>query len=48
MDAVWRESDTTPSRIEAALRDLEVRRHGEEEDHPFVPARVMNLSLIHI
>src|SRR5690349_3300353 len=46
MDAVWRESDTTPSRIEAALRDLEVRRHGEEEDHPFVPARVMNLVAI--
>jgi glucose-6-phosphate dehydrogenase assembly protein OpcA len=42
MDAVWRESDTTPPRIEAALRDLEVRRQGDDE-HPFVPARVMNL-----
>jgi glucose-6-phosphate dehydrogenase assembly protein OpcA len=46
VDAVWRESDTTPVRIEAALRDLEVRRHGDEEDHPFVPARVMNLVAI--
>src|SRR6476469_9586746 len=45
MDAVWRESDTTPPRIEAALRDLEVRRQGDDE-HPFVPARVMNLVAI--
>src|SRR5690349_19883664 len=46
MDAVWRESDTTPSRIEAALRELETRRHEGSEDHPFVPARVMNLVAI--
>jgi glucose-6-phosphate dehydrogenase assembly protein OpcA len=45
MDAVWRETDTTPARIEAALRDLEVRRQGDDE-HPFVPARVMNLVAI--
>jgi glucose-6-phosphate dehydrogenase assembly protein OpcA len=45
MDAVWRESDTTPARIEAALLDLEVRRQGDDE-HPFVPARVMNLVAI--
>jgi glucose-6-phosphate dehydrogenase assembly protein OpcA len=45
MDFIWRESDTTPTRIEAALRELEVRRHGDE-DHPFVPARVMNLVAI--
>src|SRR3954465_12969836 len=44
MDAVWRESDTTPSRIEAALRELEIERQGDE--HPFVPARVMNLVAI--
>src|SRR3954453_12802631 len=44
MDAVWRESDTTPSRIEAALRELEIEREGDE--HPFVPARVMNLVAI--
>jgi len=45
MDEVWRESDTTPSKIEAALRSLETRRH-ENDDHPFVPARVMNLVAI--
>src|SRR3954453_16273316 len=45
MDYIWRESDTTPTRIEAALRDLEVRRQGDN-DHPFVPARVMNLGAI--
>src|SRR3954466_5381996 len=44
MDAVWRESDTTPSRIEAALRELEIERQGDE--HPFVPARVLNLVAI--
>src|SRR5690348_756054 len=44
MDSVWRESDTTPSRIEAAVRDLELQR--TEDDHPFVPARVMNLVAI--
>jgi glucose-6-phosphate dehydrogenase assembly protein OpcA len=46
VDAVWRESDTTPSRIETALRELETRRHEDREDHPFVPARVMNLVAI--
>jgi glucose-6-phosphate dehydrogenase assembly protein OpcA len=46
MDAVWRETDTTPVRIEAALRDLEVRRHEDRDDHPFVPARVMNLVAV--
>ena len=45
MDAIWRESDTTPTRIEEALRHLEVRRCGDA-DHPFVPARVMNLVAI--
>jgi glucose-6-phosphate dehydrogenase assembly protein OpcA len=45
MDAVWRESDTTPSRIEAALLDLEIRRQGDDT-HPFVPARVLNLVAI--
>src|SRR4051794_21095250 len=45
MDAVWRESDTTPSRIEAALLDLEIRRQGDDA-HPFVPARVLNLVAI--
>jgi glucose-6-phosphate dehydrogenase assembly protein OpcA len=41
---VWSERDTTPSAIEAALRDLLARRY--HEDHSFVPARVMNLVVI--
>jgi glucose-6-phosphate dehydrogenase assembly protein OpcA len=45
MDSVWREADTTPTRIETALRELEMRRHGSD-DQPFVPARVMNLVAI--
>jgi glucose-6-phosphate dehydrogenase assembly protein OpcA len=45
VDTVWRETDTTPPRIEAALRELEIRRQGDDE-HPFVPARVMNLVAI--
>jgi glucose-6-phosphate dehydrogenase assembly protein OpcA len=45
MDEVWREQDTTPSRVEAAMRGL-VARRGEDNDHPFVPARVMNLVVI--
>jgi glucose-6-phosphate dehydrogenase assembly protein OpcA len=45
MDEVWRESNTTPARIDAALRDLEARRH-QGDDQPFVPARVMNLVAI--
>src|SRR3954451_5397616 len=44
MDDVWRERDTTPSRIEAALREMFVERHKEER--AFVPARVMNLVVI--
>jgi glucose-6-phosphate dehydrogenase assembly protein OpcA len=44
MDEVWSERDTTPSRIDAALRNMIVRRH--EDDRPFVPARVMNLVAI--
>ena len=44
MDDVWRERDTTPGAVEAALRDMFVRRHKEER--AFVPARVMNLVVI--
>src|SRR3954469_2033892 len=44
MDDVWRERDTTPSRIEAALREMFVERHKEER--AFVPARVMNMVVI--
>jgi glucose-6-phosphate dehydrogenase assembly protein OpcA len=41
---VWRERDTSPSAIEAALRELLCRRY--KEDRAFVPARVMNLVVI--
>jgi glucose-6-phosphate dehydrogenase assembly protein OpcA len=41
---VWSERDTTPSAIEAALRELLGRRY--KEDRAFVPARVMNLVVI--
>jgi glucose-6-phosphate dehydrogenase assembly protein OpcA len=43
-EEVWSARDTTPSEIEAALRDLLVRRY--KEDRTFVPARVMNLVVI--
>ena len=41
---VWSARDTTPSAIEAALRDLLARRY--HDDRAFVPARVMNLVVI--
>ena len=41
---VWSARDTTPSAIEAALRELLGRRY--QEDRTFVPARVMNLVVI--
>src|SRR3954471_4598209 len=44
MDDVWRERDTTPGAIEAALREMFVQRHKEER--AFVPARVMNLVVV--
>lgn len=44
VDAPWRERDTTPSRIEAALRELLNRAHSESE--AVVPARVLNLVVI--
>jgi glucose-6-phosphate dehydrogenase assembly protein OpcA len=43
-DAVWAERDTTPARVEAALRRLLAERH--QQSHSFVPARVMNLVAI--
>jgi glucose-6-phosphate dehydrogenase assembly protein OpcA len=42
-DAVWSEDDTTPARIEAALRSMETERHQEDRA---VPARVLNLVTI--
>jgi glucose-6-phosphate dehydrogenase assembly protein OpcA len=44
MEDVWRERDTTPGAIEAALREMFVERHKEER--AYVPARVMNLVVI--
>src|SRR3954447_19822181 len=48
MDEVWREQDTTPARIEAALREMITHRGGEDDDESlaFVPARVLNLVAI--
>jgi hypothetical protein len=40
-DAVWSGQGTTPDAIEAALRELLIRRHAENES--FVPARVLNM-----
>ena len=40
-DAVWSEQGTTPDAIEAALRDLLIERHAENER--YVPARVLNM-----
>ncbi len=40
-DAVWSEQGTTPDAIEAALRELLVEVHAENDD--YVPARVLNM-----
>jgi Glucose-6-phosphate dehydrogenase subunit len=40
-DAVWSEQNTTPDKIESALRALLAERHAESES--FVPARVLNM-----
>jgi glucose-6-phosphate dehydrogenase assembly protein OpcA len=40
-DAVWSAQGTTPDAIEAALRQLLIERHAENEK--FVPARVLNM-----
>ena len=44
MEDVWSERDTTPARIEAALRELLAQRHQAEAS--FVPARVLNLVAV--
>jgi glucose-6-phosphate dehydrogenase assembly protein OpcA len=44
MDEVWSERDTTPAKIEAALRNIVIEHH--HSDHPFVPARVLNVVVI--
>jgi glucose-6-phosphate dehydrogenase assembly protein OpcA len=44
MEDLWREDDTTPGAIEAALRRMFAARHKEER--AYVPARVMNMVVI--
>jgi glucose-6-phosphate dehydrogenase assembly protein OpcA len=44
LEGVWTERDTTPSRIEAALRELLRRQHSQGDAN--VPARVLNLVVI--
>jgi glucose-6-phosphate dehydrogenase assembly protein OpcA len=44
VDDVWREDDTTPGAVEAALRRMFADRHKEER--AYVPARVMNMVVI--
>lgn len=44
MEDLWREDDTTPGKIEAALRNMFAARHKEER--AYVPARVMNMVVI--
>jgi glucose-6-phosphate dehydrogenase assembly protein OpcA len=44
MDDVWREQDTTPPRIESALRKMFVSRFKEER--AYVPARVLNMVVV--
>src|SRR3954464_14373063 len=41
---VWRDEDTTPGAVEAALRRMFADRHKEEQ--AYVPARVMNMVVI--
>jgi hypothetical protein len=40
-DAVWSAQGTTPDAIEAALRELLIQRHAENDK--YVPARVLNM-----
>ena len=44
MDEVWSERDTSPARIDAALREIVVDHYRSE--HPFVPARVLNVVVV--
>jgi glucose-6-phosphate dehydrogenase assembly protein OpcA len=44
VDEVWSERDTTPAKIEAALRRIVAEHY--HSDHPFVPARVLNVVAI--
>ena len=44
LEGVWTEQDTTPARIEAALRELLKAQHQKSE--AYAPARVLNLVVI--
>jgi glucose-6-phosphate dehydrogenase assembly protein OpcA len=44
LEGMWREQATSPSRIEAAVRDLLKERHMADE--AYVPARVLNLVAV--
>jgi glucose-6-phosphate dehydrogenase assembly protein OpcA len=44
MDEVWSERNTSPAKIEAALRQIVTEHH--HSDHPFVPARVLNVIVV--
>ena len=44
MDEVWSERNTTPPKIEAALRRIVAEHY--HSDHPFVPARVLNVVVV--
>jgi glucose-6-phosphate dehydrogenase assembly protein OpcA len=44
VDEVWSERNTTPAKIEAALRQIVTEHH--HSDHPFVPARVLNVVVV--
>jgi glucose-6-phosphate dehydrogenase assembly protein OpcA len=44
VDEVWSERNTTPAKIEAALRRIVAEHY--HSDHPFVPARVLNVVAI--
>ena len=43
-DALWSAADTTPAKVEAALRELERERHAADDS--YVPARVLNLVAV--
>src|SRR3954466_8810528 len=43
-EEVWRERDTTPGKVEAALRKLLIERYHDVD--AFVPARVLNLVVV--
>jgi glucose-6-phosphate dehydrogenase assembly protein OpcA len=44
LEGVWYEEDTTPSRIDAALRDLLIQ--AQKQERPHAPARVLNMVVI--